>query len=175
MDVAHRLAVRLGDALKEHRYFLSTAESCTGGWVAQVVTSVPGSSAWFDRGFVTYSNAAKREMLGVCQSTLDQYGAVSEEVVREMASGVFAHSTAQVSVAVSGIAGPEGGTPGKPVGTIWLAWAVRDRGCSARVAHFAGDRDMIRQQAVMSALQGCIDIISQYGKLDSGAATVDVC
>lgn len=174
MDVAHRLAVRLGETLKERRFFLATAESCTGGWVAQIVTSVPGSSAWFDRGFVTYSNAAKREMLGVRQSTLDRHGAVSEEVVYEMAAGVFDHSGAQVSVAVSGVAGPEGGTPGKPVGTIWLAWAVRDRGRSARVAHFAGDRDMIRQQAVMSALQGSIDIVGQYGTLDPGTAGADL-
>ena len=174
MDVAHRLAVRLGEELRRNDYFLSTAESCTGGWVAQVVTSVPGSSAWFDRGFVTYSNGAKREMLGVRQATLDEQGAVSEQVVHEMAAGVFDHSDAHVSLAVSGIAGPDGGSPGKPVGTVWLAWAVRGRGRSARVAHFAGDRAMIRQQAVMLALQGTLDIVSQYEAPAAGAASGDL-
>lgn len=159
MDVAHRLAARVGMQLKERGLRLATAESCTGGWVAQVVTSIPGSSAWFDRGFVTYSDAAKREMLGVRPESLERHGAVSEEVVREMAEGALARSDAKVSVAISGIAGPNGGTPRKPVGTVWLAWAVAGRETRARSTHYAGDRDMVRQQAVMAALQGIIDAV----------------
>ena len=159
MDVAHRLAARVGKHLKERGLLLATAESCTGGWVAEVITSIPGSSAWFDRGFVTYSDAAKQEMLGVKRETLDNWGAVSEEAVREMAEGALAHSHARVSVAISGIAGPNGGSPRKPVGTVWLAWAVDGGETRCRSTHYAGDRDMVRQQAVMAALQGIIDAV----------------
>jgi nicotinamide-nucleotide amidase len=159
MDVAHRLAARVGKHLKERGLLLATAESCTGGWVAEVITSIPGSSAWFDRGFVTYSDAAKQEMLGVKRETLDNWGAVSEEAVREMAEGALAHSHARVSVAISGIAGPNGGSPRKPVGTVWLAWAVDGGATRCRSTHYAGDRDMVRQQAVMAALQGIIDAV----------------
>lgn len=159
MDVAHRLAARVGTQLKERGLRLATAESCTGGWVAQVVTSIPGSSTWFDRGFVTYSDSAKRDMLGVRPESLERHGAVSEEVVREMAEGALARSDARVSVAISGVAGPNGGTPRKPVGTVWLAWAVAGRETRARATHYAGDRDMVRQQAVMAALQGIIDAV----------------
>jgi nicotinamide-nucleotide amidase len=159
MDVAHRLAARVGKHLKERGLLLATAESCTGGWVAEVITSIPGSSAWFDRGFVTYSDAAKQEMLGVKRETLDNWGAVSEEAVREMAEGALAHSHARVSVAISGIAGPNGGSPRKPVGTVWLAWAVDGGQTRCRTTHYAGDRDMVRQQAVMAALQGIIDAV----------------
>jgi len=159
MDVAHRLAARVGKHLKERGLLLATAESCTGGWVAEVITSIPGSSAWFDRGFVTYSDAAKQEMLGVKRATLDNWGAVSEEAVREMAEGALAHSHARVSVAISGIAGPNGGSPRKPVGTVWLAWAVDGGQTRCRTTHYAGDRDMVRQQAVMAALQGIIDAV----------------
>jgi nicotinamide-nucleotide amidase len=159
MDVAHRLAARVGNHLKERRLLLATAESCTGGWVAQVVTAIPGSSAWFERGFVTYSDASKEEMLGVRGDTLALHGAVSEEVVREMAEGALRHSHAKVSVAITGVAGPDGGSPRKPVGTVWLAWAVAGRETRCRAAHYAGDREMIRQQAVMAALQGIIDAV----------------
>src|SRR5262245_50128834 len=114
----NRLAQDLAVVLRQHRLMLTTAESCTGGGIAAAVTAVAGSSAWFERGFVTYSNAAKREMLGVQEATLQAHGAVSEPVVREMAAGALQHSTAQVAVAVSGIAGPDGGTPAKPVGTV---------------------------------------------------------
>jgi nicotinamide-nucleotide amidase len=161
MDVAQRLAARVGEALKQRGLKLVTAESCTGGWVAKVVTSVAGSSLWFDRGFVSYSNAAKQEMLDVNSATLVQYGAVSDEVVEEMALGALAHSAAQVSAAISGIAGPEGGSPNKPVGTVCLAWCVRDGTPRSRATHFAGDREMIRQQAVMAALQGVLDELSR--------------
>lgn len=159
MDVAHRLSARVGKLLKERGFMLATAESCTGGWVSQVVTSVPGSSDWFDRGFVTYSNASKEEMLGVKVETLNKHGAVSAEVVREMAQGALERSGAQVSVAISGVAGPKGGTPKRPIGTVWLAWAKDGQEPRCRSTHFAGDRDMVRQQAVMAALQGIIDTV----------------
>ena len=138
---------------------LVTAESCTGGWVAQVVTSVSGSSDWFDRGFVSYSNYSKQEMLGIKPETLDRHGAVSAEVAKEMAVGALTNSRAQVSVAISGIAGPAGGTPNKPIGTVWLAWAMEGKEARCRSTHFAGDREMVRQQAVMAALQGIIDTV----------------
>lgn len=163
MDVTHRLATRVGEALLAHDATLVVAESCTGGWVAEIVTSVPGSSAWFDRGFVTYSNAAKEEDLGVSAQTLAEHGAVSEQVVREMAEGALERSNAQVSVAVSGIAGPGGGTPQKPVGTVWLAWASHDGDTRTRSSHFAGDREMIRKQAVLAALQGILDTVQGRG------------
>lgn len=159
MDVAHRVAMRIGDALKSRGLMMATAESCTGGWVAQVITSIPGSSHWFDRGFVTYSNVSKQEMLGVRGSTLEQQGAVSDAVVREMAEGALAHSGASVSVAISGIAGPEGGTPGKPIGTVWLAWAGAGYATRSRSAHFAGDREMVRQQAMMAGLHGILELL----------------
>jgi nicotinamide-nucleotide amidase len=161
MDVAHRLSARVGKVLKQRGLLLATAESCTGGWVSQVITSVAGSSAWFERGFVTYSNRAKQEMLGVRPETLQRYGAVSEQVVCEMAEGALVHSQAQVSVAISGLAGPEGGSPSKPIGTVWLAWALEGRQSRARATHFAGDREMVRQQAVMAALQGIIETVEQ--------------
>lgn len=142
---------------------LATAESCTGGWVAQVLTAQPGSSTWFERGFVTYSNIAKQEMLGVSQHTLTTFGAVSSETACEMAMGALAHSHAQVSLAITGVAGPGGATPGKPVGMVWLAWAGADRALpvSSRVAHFTGDREAIRQQAVIMALQGLLSFLGK--------------
>ena len=123
MDI---LATQVGEALKAHGLMLATAESCTGGGVAQAITEVAGSSAWFERGFVTYSNLSKQQMLGVRESTLMQHGAVSEMTVREMVEGALKHSNAQVALAVSGIAGPDGGTPDKPVGTVWFAWGLKD-------------------------------------------------
>ncbi len=159
MDVAQRLSARVGKLLKDRGLMLVTAESCTGGWVAQVVTSVSGSSDWFDRGFVSYSNHSKQEMLGIKPETLDRHGAVSAEVAKEMAVGALTNSRAQVSVAISGIAGPAGGTPNKPIGTVWLAWAMEGKEARCRSTHFAGDREMVRQQAVMAALQGIIDTV----------------
>jgi nicotinamide-nucleotide amidase len=166
MDVAHRLAARVGDALKRHQYVLTTAESCTGGWVAQMVTSIPGSSEWFDRGYVTYSNRAKDEMLGVSPELVEAEGAVSDAVVRAMAEGALERSGADVAVAISGIAGPEGGTPQKPVGTIWMGWAARGCETRTRSSHYAGDREMVRRQAVMAALQGILDLVE---RLDGAA------
>lgn len=153
-----QLALRVGAALKHRGWFLATAESCTGGWIAKCLTDVAGSSAWFDRGFVTYSNAAKMEMLEVRAETLARFGAVSEPVVQEMAAGALACSLAQVAVAVSGIAGPSGGTPDKPVGLVWLAWQVKGQPCRTRQVRFAGDRESIRRQAVQAALEGILDV-----------------
>ncbi len=136
---------------------LVTAESCTGGWIAKVITDIPGSSRWFERGFVTYTNVAKREMLGVSEEVLESYGAVSEQTVQQMASGALAHSHAQLSVAVSGIAGPGGAVPGKPVGTVWFAWADSRGWMESHRERFRGDREAVRQGAVWVALEGLRD------------------
>lgn len=149
--------IELGEKLARRGEHLCTAESCTGGWVGQAVTAVPGSSAWFDRGFVTYSNEAKREMLGVQPATLEQFGAVSVETVREMAAGALAGSQADWAIAVSGVAGPDGGTPDKPVGLVWLAWMHRGEVPEARRFLFEGDRGAVRRQAVEAAVQGLLE------------------
>ena len=149
----HTVSAALGEALIERNESVCTAESCTGGGVAAAMTDVPGSSRWFERGFVTYSNAAKEEMLGVLPETLRQHGAVSESVVCEMAAGALSHSHAQWSIAISGIAGPEGGTPDKPVGTVWLAWAGPNRFLSAEKQLFAGNREAVREQASQYAIE----------------------
>jgi nicotinamide-nucleotide amidase len=156
-DELYRLAERVGNALKQRAMMMATAESCTGGWVGEVVTAVPGSSDWFDRGFITYSNAAKQEMLGVAAATLATYGAVSEQTVREMASGALKNSRAQAALAISGIAGPGGGTAEKPVGTVWISWAFAKGAVASEKRVFAGDRYEVRQQAVVSALQGLLE------------------
>jgi nicotinamide-nucleotide amidase len=145
------LSQQCGLLLQQHHWLLSTAESCTGGGVAQIITAVAGSSAWFDRGFVTYSNAAKQEMLGVSATTLEIHGAVSEATVLEMAQGALKYSHAQVSLAISGIAGPSGGSAEKPVGTVWIGWALPGRSFATQFL-FTGDRTAIRQQAVHAAL-----------------------
>ncbi|MGH8630218.1 MAG: nicotinamide-nucleotide amidase [Burkholderiales bacterium] len=150
----YSLAEQLGHALVARGWLLATAESCTGGWVGQAVTMVPGSSKWFDRGFVTYTNDAKRAMLGVRNETLSRYGAVSEETVLEMAAGALERSNARIAVAVSGVAGPDGGSADKPVGTVWIAWALRGGKRWAQRFNFAGDRDSVRRQSVMRALEG---------------------
>jgi len=134
---------------------LATAESCTGGWVSQAVTSVAGSSVWFERGYVTYSNAAKREALGVPPRTLDRYGAVSEQTAREMARGALRKSRAGIALAVTGIAGPGGGVPGKPVGTVCFAWA-RGRKIRSETKRFKGGRGRVRRQSVIHALRGVL-------------------
>lgn len=162
MDV---LAAKLGGVLKSRGMMLTTAESCTGGGVAQAVTAVAGSSAWFDRGFVTYSNLSKQQMLGVQEPTLIAYGAVSEAVVREMAEGALRNSEAHVAVAVSGIAGPDGGSPEKPVGTVWFAWSLVN-GVTTTARHlFHGGRDEVRAQSVRVALQGVLERLSQNSLL----------
>ncbi|MEW6132008.1 MAG: nicotinamide-nucleotide amidase [Pseudomonadota bacterium] len=158
-DELLQLAHTLGQKLHAKGWMLATAESCTGGWVAQVVTAIPGSSAWFDRGFVTYSNRAKEEMLGVSPATLDAHGAVSEETVNEMASGALTRSQAHISVAISGIAGPGGGTPKKPVGTVYIGWATLDGEPLSSTCHLSGDREEIRSRAVAAALRGLIELI----------------
>jgi len=154
------LARKVGERLKSGRAMLATAESCTGGWVAQALTAVPGSSEWFERGFVTYSDASKREMLGVGAVTLARHGAVSEETVREMALGTLANSHAQLSLAISGVAGPTGGTAAKPVGTVCLAWALRDGPLRAETRHYTGDRESIRKQSVVRALEGVLELLT---------------
>jgi nicotinamide-nucleotide amidase len=140
---------------------LATAESCTGGWISQLVTSLPGSSAWFDAGFVTYSNNAKQEMLDVPASLFAEAGpgAVSEECVLAMCAGALAHSSADIALASSGIAGPDGGTPEKPVGTVWLAWARRGGTQRAVLHHFEGDRYSVRLATVEQALKGLVALI----------------
>ena len=150
------LSERLGRALLARGAWLVAAESCTGGWLAQSVTAIAGSSGWFDRGFVTYSNAAKIDMLGVPESTLERHGAVSEATARAMAQGALAHSPGDWAVAITGVAGPSGGSPEKPVGTVCFAWAWRDGGCEAELCHFAGDRTAVREQSVRHALAGLL-------------------
>ncbi|SMF95999.1 nicotinamide-nucleotide amidase [Methylomagnum ishizawai] len=151
------LARQVGAALDAAGWMLATAESCTGGGVAACVTDVAGSSAWFDRGFVTYSNEAKIDMLGVDPETLREHGAVSEATVREMVEGAVRLSWANIAVAVSGIAGPGGGSPDKPVGLVWFAWARDGRETVARCERFEGDRRAVRGQAVAVALRGVLD------------------
>lgn len=156
-----QLAVRVGALLSKLAIMLTTAESCTGGGVAHAITQVPGSSAWFERGFITYTNNAKQEMLGVTAVTLETCGAVSEATAREMAEGALLHSHAQLSLAVTGIAGPAGGTRGKPVGSVCLAWAGLGLETLSQSRCFSGDRRDIRHMAVIAALQGLEDFINQ--------------
>ena len=154
-----RLAERLGARLMDRRQVLATAESCTGGWIAKSVTDIAGSSDWFGYGIVSYSNPAKQELLGVTIPSLVGHGAVSEAVVREMAEGALRQGNADVSVAVSGVAGPGGGSPDKPVGTVWFAWAeLSDEGMRSRARRhrFEGDRDAVRRQTVAVALEGLL-------------------
>ena len=154
-----RLAERIGRHLLKARRYAATAESCTGGWIAKVLTDIAGSSDWFVEGFVTYSNESKVRRLGVPRTVLRRHGAVSEATVRAMAAGALRRSSAQVAVAVTGIAGPGGAVPGKPVGTVWLGWATRRNG-AIRVAtalrRFRGDRESVRRKTVRAALQGLL-------------------
>jgi len=158
-DDVTRLARRLGNLAKKRRVDIVAAESCTGGGVATAITRISGSAKYFERGFVTYSNIAKREMLGVSARTLARHGAVSEEVAIEMARGALRRSHADVSVAVTGITGPTGGVPGKPVGTVHFAWGVRGGSVQARRFRFKGDRVAVRLQSVYVAIQGLIDLL----------------
>lgn len=155
------LSTQLGSLLAGQNKKIVTAESCTGGWVSQAITQVAGSSGWFDRSYVTYSNEAKREMLGVKLRTLNKYGAVSPEVVQEMAAGALKKSGAEFSVAISGIAGPDGGSDEKPVGTVWLAWNIAGKGDSS-LAILPGTRRDIRAAAVTLALQGLLVRIRKW-------------
>lgn len=154
-----QLAAQVGKKLKEKEWKLATAESCTGGGVAYWITSIPGSSDWFERGFVTYSNLAKEEMLDVSPATLNSYGAVSEQTAREMAEGALRHSQAQISIAITGIAGPTGGTREKPVGTVWFSWAGVNFTTQTKMMAFTGTRTQVREQSIVIALENLLNLI----------------
>jgi nicotinamide-nucleotide amidase len=153
------LARKVGERLAELGMSMAVAESCTGGWICKAMTDIPGSSGCFDRGFITYSNEAKQEMLGVTAATLEAHGAVSEATVREMVQGALERSQASVAVAISGIAGPSGGTAHKPVGTVWLAWQRAGEEARSRREHIDGDREQVRYQAVIIALEGVLELL----------------
>ncbi len=156
-----QLSFLVGEALLARRLMLACAESCTGGWVAEVVTATAGSSNWFERGFVTYSNAAKQELLGVRADTLRRHGAVSEAVVAEMATGTLKRSHAQVAVSISGVAGPTGGSPDKPVGTVSFAWVLRGEEPTTDTVRFSGDRESVRRQSVIHALRRLLEKLGE--------------
>jgi len=149
-----QLAQQLGERLRDAREHLVTAESCTGGWIAKSMTDIAGSSDWFDCGMVAYSYEAKQALLGVRPQTLENFGAVSRETVIEMVSGALVNSGASVAVAVTGIAGPGGGSADKPVGTVWIGWKRRGGYARAEIFHFDGDREAVRRQTVAAALRG---------------------
>ncbi len=155
VDSIESLAEQLGPALVARGWKLVTIESCTGGWVAQATTAISGSSAWFDRGFVTYSNEAKEELVGVSPATLAAHGAVSEATAREMAAGGLHRSGGDIAVSITGVAGPTGGTPAKPVGMVCFAWATKG-GVASATHHFAGNREAVRRRAVECAMQGVL-------------------
>jgi len=157
-DALRSLAEQVGEAARHHHHRLVAAESCTGGWISKSLTDVPGSSAWFECGMTAYSYEAKQAMLGVQPSTLEEHGAVSRETAIEMVSGALVHSGASLAVAVTGIAGPGGGTDDKPVGTVWIAWKRRGGYPTALVFHFEGDRESVRRQTVAAALHGLLDL-----------------
>ena len=164
LDDNARLAADLGRRLIDRGWCVATAESCTGGLVAGAITTIAGSSDWFDRGFVTYSNAAKQEMLGVPREVIDRWGAVSEPVALAMAEGALAQSGADCAVAVTGVAGPGGGTPAKPVGMVCIGWAVRGVSASAVTRTFPGGRAEVRDAAVAAALAGLIGVLDPPAK-----------
>ena len=149
-------AMAVAELMQNRGWMLAVAESCTGGWVAKVCTDLPGSSAWFERGFVTYTNESKQEMLGVKAQTLESQGAVSEATVREMVEGTLRHSRAQLSLAISGIAGPGGGSAKKPIGTVCFAWGTEGQVPFSESLCFEGDREEVRRQAVLHALEGVV-------------------
>lgn len=157
------LATRVGGALQAKGLLLATAESCTGGGVAQAITEIAGSSEWFDCGFIAYSNASKTEMLDVPAAVIAQFGTVSEEVAAAMAEGALANSNAHISLATTGIAGPGGAVPGKPVGTLCFAWAIEHHVFTERLV-FSGDRRAVREQTVAHALQGLLRFLEQHSK-----------
>lgn len=158
-DELRHLAIEVGSQLRASHHMLVTAESCTGGWIAKVVTDIAGSSEWFDCGMAVYSYEAKQALLGVRPQTLEVHGAVSRETVIEMVSGALVNSGASVAVAVTGIAGPGGGSPDKPVGTVWIAWKRRGGYAEAKAFHFDGDRDAVRRKTVAQALYGLEDVL----------------
>lgn len=158
------LSLAIGQAAMTRIATIATAESCTGGWAAQVITHTAGSSAWFDRGFITYSNAAKNDLLGVQEQTLATHGAVSEATAREMVLGALMHSAASHALAITGIAGPTGGSAAKPVGTVCFAWCRQGEIASAETRYFQGDREAIRRQAVIHALNGLLARLVESSK-----------
>ncbi len=160
-DTATKQAEQLAELFLKTASKLVTAESCTGGGLAEILTRIPGSSVWFERGFVSYSNESKQELLSVSTETLEQFGAVSEETAIAMAEGALKNSRADYSVSITGIAGPGGGTEGKPVGTVCFAWVKRNEGGSAARLCFDGDRLKIREQACLLAMQGLIDMLQK--------------
>ena len=161
-DTISTLATLAGARLKARGMKLASAESCTGGWIAMAITAIAGSSEWFERGFVTYANEAKEEMLGVARATLEAHGAVSESTAREMALGAIANSHAQIAVAVTGIAGPGGGSEAKPVGTVCIAWAGPGPRLQCETRRFDGDREQVRRKTVIAALQGIIELLEEH-------------
>lgn len=161
MDELERLARLVAADVTASHGMLVTAESCTGGWIAKVLTDIPGSSAWFEAGVVAYSYQAKEALLGVQPQTLEQHGAVSQETAVEMVSGALARFGAGVAVAVTGIAGPGGGTPEKPVGTVWIGWKRRGGYAHSELCHFPGDRDAVRRRTVIRALEGVREILTR--------------
>lgn len=150
----------IAQVLKEKNWQLVTAESCTGGLIASSITEVPGSSLWFERGFITYSNLAKQEMLGVPQDLIAQFGAVSEEVAAAMAIGALQHSAGYIALSVTGIAGPDGGTSAKPVGTVCLGWVAQGMKVHTVMKHFSGNRQQVRMAACQHALEGVLSLIN---------------
>lgn len=156
----YQLSEQVGQRLLADKLFLVTAESCTGGGIAQCVTDVAGSSQWFDRGFITYTNQAKQDILGVSAATLSTYGAVSEQTVIEMVQGALKNSPADIAVAVSGIAGPGGGSVDKPVGLVWHAWAARNKQTITQGEHYLGNRQQVRIQAVETSLHGILRLLA---------------
>jgi nicotinamide-nucleotide amidase len=159
MDSLTNLTKELGQTLQKRGYMLALAESCTGGMASATITDIAGSSAWFDRGFVTYSNAAKQDMLEVSAATLEKYGAVSEEAAQEMAVGALKHSLAYITGSITGIAGPTGGSATKPVGMVCFAWATEDGRSITSTEYFTGNRQEIRQQAVVKLITGLLDAL----------------
>ena len=155
-DALNQLAAEVGLRLKKRRWMLAAAESCTGGWVAAAMTAIAGSSEWFERGFVTYSNEAKHEMLGVPADLIERCGAVSEEVARAMAVGALRHSRAQIALSITGVAGPGGGSDDKPVGLVCFGWALGNLTQVVETKRFSGDREAVRRAAVNHALQGVL-------------------
>lgn len=160
MQTLTELSETLGKTLQNNNLVLTTAESCTGGGISSAVTDIAGSSAWFDRAFITYSNESKVEMLSVSESTLETDGAVSQQVVEQMATGAIKHSLANVAISVSGIAGPSGGTEDKPVGTVWFGWQLADGQKVQKVRVFSGNRKEVREQACIYAMTTLLNLIS---------------
>jgi len=153
------LAEQLGECLIARELKLASAESCSGGWLAKIITDIPGSSAWFTGSVVSYSNEAKQSLLGVSADTLVEFGAVSGDTVLEMSDGLFSHTDADVAVSISGIAGPEGGSEDKPVGLVWLSWGKRDKSVFATPYNFDGDREDVRKQSIKQALENLLDLL----------------